>query len=69
MLDADTQDTVSTTSATFWCRAALWRLEKPPSYPREPEVRWLTGEDTWAEEETSEKIVLDGHVARRKLNV
>ncbi|KAK5137877.1 hypothetical protein LTR08_006646 [Meristemomyces frigidus] len=69
LLDADTRNTVSTTSATFWCRAALWSLERPPSYPRESAVRWLVGEDTWAEEETSEKAALDRHVARRGLDV
>ena len=69
LLDLDTKDKVSTTSATFWCRAALWRLEKPPSYPRDPEVKWLECEDMFADEETSEKAALDRHVARRRLSL
>ena len=44
-------------------------MEKPPSYPREPEVRWLAGEGIWAEEETDEKLALNRHVERRRLDV
>ena len=29
---------------TFWCRAAVWELSKPPSYPRENMVKWLERE-------------------------
>ncbi|GAB1731080.1 hypothetical protein NU195Hw_g7153t1 [Hortaea werneckii] len=41
LLNADTHQTCSQNSVTFWCRAALWDLSKPPSYPRENVVKWL----------------------------
>ncbi|KAI7161280.1 hypothetical protein KC349_g2899 [Hortaea werneckii] len=45
LLKADTKQTCSKTSVTFWCRAAVWELSKPPSYPRENMVKWLEREE------------------------
>ncbi|KAI7549630.1 hypothetical protein KC331_g3687 [Hortaea werneckii] len=45
LLKADTNRTCSKTSVTFWCRAAVWELSKPPSYPRENIVKWLEREE------------------------
>ncbi|KAK4546643.1 hypothetical protein LTR36_001860 [Oleoguttula mirabilis] len=72
LLDADPHAIVSSTSAAFWCRAALWPLARPPSFPREPEVRWLlSGEESEAEagEQTEETLALDRHISRRRLSV
>lgn len=46
----------SKNSLTFWCRAALRPLKTPPSYPREPEVKWLNGEMDDADEVEQSKI-------------
>ncbi|KAI6856997.1 hypothetical protein KC343_g9113 [Hortaea werneckii] len=50
LLQADTHQTCSQNSVTFWCRAALWDLSKPPSYPRENVVKWLERDEEVKEE-------------------
>ncbi|KAK5114756.1 hypothetical protein LTR85_010069 [Meristemomyces frigidus] len=67
LLDADTRGVVSSTSATYWCRAALWPLQKPPSHPREGLVQWLSKDDESAEQ-TDDTAALDRHISRRRLN-
>ncbi|KAI7508472.1 hypothetical protein KC347_g6056 [Hortaea werneckii] len=49
LLKTDTHQTCSQNSVTFWSRAALWDLSKPPSYPRENVVRWLEREEDQGE--------------------
>ncbi|KAI7474290.1 hypothetical protein KC357_g5291 [Hortaea werneckii] len=49
LLKSDTHQTCSQNSVTFWCRAALWDLSKPPSYPRENVVKWLEREEDQGE--------------------
>lgn len=69
LLEADEEDEVSKTSASFWCRAALWPLAKPPSWPREPEVGWVGEEADEAGGDGGVVEALERHCRRRGLDV
>lgn len=69
LLDADTRDVVSSRSVTYWCRAALWPLRKPPSFPREREVQWLSDGEDSSEQTGEETAALERHISRRRLDV
>ncbi|TKA25069.1 hypothetical protein B0A50_06133 [Salinomyces thailandicus] len=82
LLSADQDQICNKNSVTYWCRAALWPLETPPSHPQDPEVSWLKGDEKGSNEEVGDERgvgerrideraedKLRAYISRRKLSV